>query len=60
MRLLLLLLTFLQQAQHVTGLGDLGEIDLGLDLGRTCRLLSLGRRGLGQKVLANLFGFIVL
>jgi hypothetical protein len=59
LRLLLLLLAFLEQAQHVTGLRDLGEIDLGLDLGRT-RPLFLGRRGLCRKVLANLFGFIVL
>lgn len=59
MGLLLLLLAFFQQPQHVTGLGDPGEIDLGLDLGRSC-FLFLGRGSLGRKVLANLFGFVVL
>jgi hypothetical protein len=56
---LLLLLAFFQQAEHVTGLGNPGEIDLGLDLGRA-RPLFLSRGGLGRKVFADLFGFIVL
>lgn len=56
---LLLLFALLQQAQNIAGLGDPGEIDLRLDLRRTRRSFSLGRRGLGRKVLTNLFGFIV-
>jgi len=59
LRVLLLLLPLLEQAHHVTGLGNPGEIDLGLDLGGR-RLLSLSRRGLGRKVFADLFGFIFL
>jgi hypothetical protein len=59
MWLLLLLLAFFQQAENVAGLGNPGKIDLGLDLGRA-RLLFLRRGSLGRKVLANLFGFIVL
>jgi hypothetical protein len=59
LRVLLLFLPFLQQLQHIAWLGNPGQVDLGLDV-RLARLFSLDRRGLGGKVLANLFRFIVL
>jgi hypothetical protein len=34
--MLLLLLALLQQLEHVTRLGDSGEIELGPDFSRTC------------------------
>jgi len=33
---LLLLFALLQQLEHVTGLGDSGEVELGLDFSLTC------------------------
>jgi hypothetical protein len=57
--LLLLLLSFLQELEHIARLGDSGQVDLGPDVRLACPL-SLGRRGLGGKVLANLFRLVVL
>jgi hypothetical protein len=34
--MLLLLFALLQQPEHVAGLGNSGEIELGLDFSRTC------------------------
>jgi len=56
---MLLLLAFLQQLQNIAGLGNLGEIDLGLGLGMA-RLLLGRRAGLGRKILSDLCRLIVL
>ena len=58
-RLVLLLLSFPEQPRYVAGLGDLGEIDLRLDVRRR-RPLSYSRAGFGRKVLAHPFRFILL
>lgn len=56
---MLLLLALFEQLEYVAGLGDSGEIELGLDLG-LAGLLPRGRCGLCRKVLANPFSFILL
>ncbi len=56
---MLLLLAFLQQLQNIAGLGNPGEIDLGLGLGMA-RLLLRRRAGLGRKILSDLCRLIVL
>lgn len=58
-RLVLFLLFLLEQPHYVAGLGDLGKVDLRLDLGCGCSL-SRGRTGLGGKMLAYLFRFVLL
>jgi hypothetical protein len=57
--MLLLFLPFFQQLEYVARLGNPGQVDLGLDV-RLARSFSLDRRGLGRKMLANLFRLIVL
>jgi hypothetical protein len=57
--MLLLLFALLQQLEHVTGLGDFREVELGFDL-RLASLFFRRRYGLGRKMLADFFGFIVL
>jgi hypothetical protein len=56
---LLLLLALLEQFKNVSGLGNLGEVELGLDF-----LLAGSfpghRRGLCRKMLPHLFGFVIL
>jgi hypothetical protein len=60
MLMLMLLLLFLpQQPHYIAGFGNPGEIDLGPDIG-LARPLARRRRGLGGKMFANLFRFIVL
>jgi hypothetical protein len=58
-RLVLLLLFLLEQSQHVAGLGDLGKINLRLDLWRGCPF-PRGRTALGGKVLAHPLRFVLL
>ncbi len=58
-RMLLLLLLFAQQPRYIARLGDLREIDLRLDFLRR-RSLSCNRAGLGRKMLAHPFSFILL
>lgn len=58
-RMLVLLLFLLQQAHHIARLGDLGEIELRLDLRRSGSFPG-GRAGLGSKVLPDFFSFIGL
>lgn len=58
-RMLLLLLTLLQQLQYVSGLGDLGKINLRFDL-RLRGLFPGGAAGPSSKMLADLFGFVFL
>lgn len=53
------LLPLLQQPCHITGLGYLGEINLGLDVRRRSSLPG-GRARLCGKVLSDLFRFINL
>jgi hypothetical protein len=56
--MLLLLFALFQQPEHVAWLGDLGEIDLGLDFRRA--LLFLRRRRVpGRKVFADFFSLVV-
>lgn len=57
--MLLLLLTLLQQLQYVSGLGDLGKINLRFDL-RLRGLFPGGAAGPSSKMLADLFGFVFL
>ena len=57
-RLPLLLLSLLEQLHHVTGLGNLGEIYLGLDL-RRGSLLPGSRAGFGRQMFSYPFGFIL-
>jgi hypothetical protein len=55
---LLLLLSFPEQLHHVARLGNLGEIDLRLDL-RRGGLLPRGRAGFGRQVFSYSFGFVL-
>jgi hypothetical protein len=57
-RVLLLLLPLLEQLHHVAGLGNLGEINLRLDLGRGS-LLPGSRARFGRQMLSYFFGFIL-
>jgi hypothetical protein len=53
----LLLTLLLQQLQYIAGLGNFGEIDLGLDL--CSRRLFPGGAGLRGKILSDPVRFIV-
>jgi len=57
--MLLFLFALPQQLHYVARLGDLGKVDLRLHLARRCLLLLSGA-GLGRKVLAYFFGFVLL
>jgi hypothetical protein len=57
--MLLLFLALPQELQDIPGLGDFGKVDLGLDFGLVPSFFRSGR-GLGRKVLTNLFRLIVL
>jgi hypothetical protein len=53
----MLLLTLTEQFHHITGLGNLGEIDLRLDV-RLRRFFSGGRARPGREILPYLLRFI--
>ena len=58
-RMLFLLLSFSEQPCYVARLGDLGEVDLRLDLCRG-RSFPRGRAGFGRKMLSYQYRFILL
>lgn len=57
--LMLLLFALSEQFENITGFGDPRQIQLRFDLGLARPLLP-ARRRFGRKILANLFGFVVL
>jgi hypothetical protein len=58
--MLLLLLFFLEQSQHIAGLGNFREIELGLDLAGRGPVSRCRRAGFRCKMLPDFFRFVRL
>jgi hypothetical protein len=54
-----LLFSFLKQAGNIAGLGNLGQVNLGLDFRWSVALARGGRTGFGRKMPSDLFCFVL-